>query len=42
MEGNLWCSVIYGSKLLSLSKFKCIVDLVMVKPQIQEEAIEGK
>lgn len=40
IEGSLWCGIIYGSKLLGLSKFKRIVDWVMTKPQIQEEAIE--
>jgi len=40
INGYVWCGVVYGEKLLGLSKFKRIVEWVMTRPQIQEEAVE--
>lgn len=39
IEGQLWCGVIPGAKVIGLSKFSRIARWVMTRPQIQEESI---
>jgi len=39
IEGDLWCGVIPGKRIIGLSKFSRLARWVMQRPQIQEEAI---
>jgi GTP cyclohydrolase IA len=39
IEGQLWCGVIPGERIIGLSKFTRLSRWVMARPQIQEEAI---
>ena len=39
VQGEVWCGVIPGERLIGLSKFSRIARHIMARPQIQEEAV---
>lgn len=39
IEGQAWCGVIPGERVIGLSKFNRLADWVLSRPQIQEEAV---
>lgn len=39
IQGQAWCAVIPGSRVIGLSKFTRLANWVMARPQIQEEAV---
>lgn len=39
IEGDLWCGVIPGKRVIGLSKFSRMARWIMARPQIQEEAV---